>query len=234
VNDALQPSWMRPEAAAPRATQRLVAVPWRHPALIVACALVGAATTAALSPRPPMARVVAVRSRVQPILPAPGELASRPQVAGADGPGLRLDLELVPELGVASDTAAWAGEDARVADSTASPLPLSASVDADAGIEALLNRAPPAAGGVTVRALEAPPALAHALPGAALPGLVAGLLLGLLAAAARELRGDRMRSPREAEWALGVPVLGAVPTLSGRARGALLAPSRRHGGAGRA
>jgi len=232
VNGALPPSWMRPAAGAP---QRLVAVPWRHPMLIVVCALVGAVATAALSPRPPAPRVAAVRSRVQPILPAPGAVASKPRVAGADGPGLRLDLELIPELGTASDTAAWAADDARVADSTiALPLPLNAAPDADAEIELLLNQSPPAAGGVTAQALDAPPLLTRALAGAALPGLFAGLLLGLLAAAARELRGDRMRSPREAEWALGVPVLGAVPTLSGRARSALLAPARRQGGAGRA
>jgi capsular polysaccharide biosynthesis protein len=54
----------------------------------------------------------------------------------------------------------------------------------------------------------------------ALPGLIAGLLLGLLFAALRELRGGRMRSPREAEWALGAPVLGAIPTLSAKARDA--------------
>jgi len=53
-------------------------------------------------------------------------------------------------------------------------------------------------------------------------GPVAGLLLGLLLAGLRELGGDRMRSSREVEWALGVPVLGAVPTLSGKARAAYL------------
>ena len=58
----------------------------------------------------------------------------------------------------------------------------------------------------------------------ALLGPVAGLLLGLLLAALRELGGDRMRSPREAEWALGAPVLGAIPTLSAKARNAYLGP----------
>lgn len=52
----------------------------------------------------------------------------------------------------------------------------------------------------------------------ALLGPVAGLLLGLLLAGLRELGGERMRSPREAQWALGVPVLGAIPTLSAKAR----------------
>lgn len=56
----------------------------------------------------------------------------------------------------------------------------------------------------------------------ALLGTAAGLLLGLLVAAVRELGGERMRSPREAEWALGVPVLDAIPTLSAKARNACL------------
>jgi hypothetical protein len=56
-------------------------------------------------------------------------------------------------------------------------------------------------------------------------GPVAGLLLGLSLAARRELGGDRMRSPREAERALGLPVLGAIPTLSARARNACLRPA---------
>ena len=55
-------------------------------------------------------------------------------------------------------------------------------------------------------------------------GPLAGLLLGLLLAGLRELGGDRMRSPREAEWALGVPVLGAIPTLSPKARAAFMMP----------
>jgi len=61
----------------------------------------------------------------------------------------------------------------------------------------------------------------------ALLGPVAGLLLGLLLATLRELGGDRLRSPREAEWALGVPVLGAIPTLSPKARNSYLGPSTK-------
>ena len=56
-------------------------------------------------------------------------------------------------------------------------------------------------------------------------GPLAGLLLGLLLAARRELGGDRMRSARDAERALGLPVLGAIPTLSARARRAQLRPA---------
>jgi uncharacterized protein involved in exopolysaccharide biosynthesis len=56
-------------------------------------------------------------------------------------------------------------------------------------------------------------------------GPVGGLLLGLLLAGLREMGGDRLRSAREVEWALGAPVLGAIPTLGARARGAYLARS---------
>lgn len=55
-------------------------------------------------------------------------------------------------------------------------------------------------------------------------GPLAGLVLGLLIAGLRELGGDRMRSPREAAWALGAPVLGAIPTLSAKARAAYAIP----------
>lgn len=57
-------------------------------------------------------------------------------------------------------------------------------------------------------------------------GTLAGLLLGLLWAATRELGGNRMRSPREAEWALGAPVLGTIPTLSAKARDAWFEASK--------
>jgi hypothetical protein len=51
-------------------------------------------------------------------------------------------------------------------------------------------------------------------------GAGTGLLLGLLLAGLVELGGERIRSPRDAEWALGAPVLGAIPTLSVKARNA--------------
>ncbi len=60
----------------------------------------------------------------------------------------------------------------------------------------------------------------------ALLGTAGGLLLGLLLAGVRELGGGRMRSPREAESALGVPVLGAIPTLSAKARDSYLDTAR--------
>jgi uncharacterized protein involved in exopolysaccharide biosynthesis len=56
----------------------------------------------------------------------------------------------------------------------------------------------------------------------ALLGPAGGLLLGLLLAFLRELGGDRMRSPREVTAALGMPVLGAIPTLSARSVAAYL------------
>jgi hypothetical protein len=59
---------------------------------------------------------------------------------------------------------------------------------------------------------------------AVLLGPLAGLSLGLLLAALRELGGDRMRSPGDAQRALGVPVLGAIPTLSAKARSGCFQP----------
>ena len=214
-----RPLWMLPEAggARPRGAQRLVAVPWRHPALIVGFALAGAAATAVLPP-PRAAATAAVGSsahgHVQPILPAPAVLDAATVLAGAGGPGLRLDLELGPALTASPGEVLSQTDDVPVSDAH--------GVD---DIDALLKQAPPAAGSRAPRVLDGP---APGARGASLvPGLLAGLLLGLLAAAARELRGERMRSVREAEWALGAPVLGAIPTLSARARGALLAPASR-------
>jgi hypothetical protein len=55
-------------------------------------------------------------------------------------------------------------------------------------------------------------------------GTLVGLLAGILVAGWIELAGDRMRSRREVERALGVPVLGSMPTLSAKARQATLTP----------
>lgn len=46
-------------------------------------------------------------------------------------------------------------------------------------------------------------------------GPVAGLLLGLLLAGLREFADSRLRNPQEVRRALGLPVLGTVPTLRG-------------------
>ncbi len=67
--------------------------------------------------------------------------------------------------------------------------------------------------------------------GIAWPGPMVGLLLGLLLAALRERGGDRLRSAREAQRALGVPVLGAIPTLSAKARNTYFEPSAKAPGA---
>jgi len=236
VNAALRPTWTLREAggARPHAAQRLVAAPWRHPALVLACALAGAAATMALALAQPHAVAPAVpapimaRGHIQPILPAPDVVASAPILAGAGGPGLRLDLEFAAGLAVAPRADVPRDDEARLADAR-----LDAAFD-DEAIDALLQQSPPAGGRPLARVLEETPAPTGLRGGALVPGLLAGLLLGLLAAAARELRGDRMRSAGEAEWALGVPVLGAIPTLSARARGALLRPASRRAGAGRA
>lgn len=250
MNGALHPAWTPREAtgARPRAAQRLVAVPWRHPALILACAIAGAGATAALSLRP-SAPVVVAHTHIQPILPAPDVVASAPILSGQGGPGLRLDLELGPDLAAApgevvarddeADTPAQGIADdatrtrrmqgATVARDDEADTPVARLDDTREldDIDALLKRSPTSAGPGFARTPDALPTTGGLRGGALAPGLLAGLLLGLLAAAARELRGDRMRSVREAEWALGVPVLGAIPTLSSRARGALLATAAR-------
>ena len=178
--------------------QRLVAVPWRHAGLIGAFALAGAAASLALSPRvtpPPVAAV----HHFQPIEDAP------------EGVDLRLD----PEPGAAPGNV----QIADAAPSPSAPLRLDADSPSDE-IDAMLGQAPPAAGWPM-------PSTAARGDGRrpTLPGLAAGLLLGLLAASLRELGGQRMRSPREAQWALGAPVLGAIPTLSSKARDALVEPA---------
>lgn len=219
------PAWMLREAggARPPAVQRFIAVPWRHPALILACTLAGAGAAAVLSQRPAPAPAALGHLRMQPILPSPDVLAAATIVAGSGGPGLRLDLELGPPLTASPAEVLLQDDDAHVADVR----------DVD-DIDALLKQLPPAAGAPGAHTLDGATPAADGRGMILAPGLLAGLLLGLLAAAARELRGDRMRSAREAEWALGAPVLGAIPTLSARARRMLLAPASRRAAAERA
>ncbi len=190
------------------AARRLVAVPWRHAGLIAVCALAGGLASTLFWPRPAPVRLAAVRPHVQAI-----QDAAPPPVGGI---ALRLD----PEPDVRAD----AGGTTPLADAgnASASLRLDAASPSDE-IDAALRDAPPAAGR-PLQALAGEAGSEH--PGTTLPGLVAGLLLGLLAAGARELGGERMRSPREAEWALGAPVLGAIPTLSAKARDALLEPPR--------
>ena len=209
IDSALPPLGTRP-----RMSQRLIAVPYRHAGLIVLCALAGAIAASAPS-------LLRARS-----LPAPGPAAqSWPDTAATMG--LRLDLE--PGFDMTGGDAAPATDGLELAD--AQPGPPSALQLDDARaldeIELALRAGPPAAGLVAAQSLARPAAADGGrwrLGGAGIGG---GLLLGLLAAAIRELRGQRMRSSREAEWTLGAPVLAAIPTLSARARAALLAPPRR-------
>ncbi len=183
--------------------QRVIAVPWRHAGLIALFALAGGLASASFWPHPVPARVDVARPHMQAIQDAPSE-----------GIELRLDQEPV--------AAALAIEAVRIA-VAARVSPATLRLDdaaADDAIDAALREAPPAAG----RAMRAPSAGSEH-PRTSLPGLAAGLLMGLLVASLRELGGQRMRSPREAQWALGAPVLGAIPTLSAKARDALAKPS---------
>jgi hypothetical protein len=209
-------SALPPLGARPRSSQRLIAVPYRHAGLIALCALAGA--IAASAPSLLHARTLSASGH-----------AAQPWPDTAATMGLRLDLE--PGFDIAGDAAAPATDGLELAD--AQPGQPSALQLDDARrldeIELALREAPPAAGLVAAQSL-ARPATADGdrwrLGGSGI-GIGGGLLLGLLAAAIRELRGQRMRSSREAEWALGAPVLAAIPTLSTRARAALLAPPRR-------
>lgn len=205
--DAGAPGPRAPDATPPDiVAQRLIAVPWRHAGLIAACVLAGGLASSTFWRHAAPVRVAAARPHVQAIQDAPS--------AAASGIELRLDVDLG-----APDAAPAAMRTADAAQTSATTLRLD-----DAGwsdeIEAALRQAPPAAG----RLVGTSSSSDAERPRPTLPGLAAGLLLGLLVAALRELGGERMRSPREASWALGAPVLGAIPTLSTRARGMLLEP----------
>lgn len=192
-----------PRGARPRAARHLIAVPWRQAGLIAVCAVAGATTSTVVALRHGPAAVSTAQARMQ----APRREAPPPQARVTTD--LRLDLEA--EVGAAQRAPQLAG--APEAETSTAPLRLNDTRQFDE-LEALLSLAPPAAG------RPAPDGFA------AWPGLLIGLLAGLLLAGVRELRGERMRSPREAEWALGVPVLGAIPTLSAKARDACLVPRR--------
>ncbi len=185
--------------APPHAARLLVAIPYRQAGLVALCALVGAGATLGVSALRPPTHASAQVQRARPVpIREP----------------FRLLLDMEPDPRVAEDEAA--NSLAIAASSSASGLRLDDSSELEA-FEDALRANPPAAG---------PPPMVIA--GRAVPrdgvsatwgwrGLFAGLLLGLLLAGLRELRGGRMRTPREAEWALGVPVLGAIPTLSAKA-----------------
>ena len=205
-------SALPPLGTRPRLSQRLVAVPYRHAGLIALCAVAGAIAVSAPS---------LLHARASLATHGP---AAQPWSDTAATMGLQLDLE--PGFAIAGDDAARATdglERAEAPAAQASALQLDDAHTIDE-IERALQEAPPAAGLVAVQSLARP----AAPPAGRWPlGVASGLLLGLLAAALRELRGQRMRSSREAEWALGAPVLAAIPTLSARARAMLLAPPIR-------
>ena len=202
-----------PRSTPARVGRLLIAVPWRQAGLIALCALAGAAVTTMTSTRQP--RIVASATKVRLRVPQRAEPLLPPD-AGASS-ALRLDLE----PGAFSENDATKLADAADAPSAAAPLHADGARPLDA-IDAALREAPPAAGRVVGDAADRLLPFVDVTGIAALPGLIAGLLLGLGLAALRELRGGRMRSPREAEWALGVPVLGAIPTLSAKARDAIV------------
>lgn len=190
--------------------QRLIAVPWRHAGLIAVLALAGGFASTTFWPPSAPVRVAATKPHVQAIQDAPSP---------ADA-SIELRLELEPGWAAPQTPDATQGAAAPEALAT---LRLDGAGGSDDEIDAALRQAPPAAGRLP-QVSSAPAPDDGGRPRPTLPGLVAGLLLGLLVAALRELGGQRMRSPREAQWALGAPVLGAIPTLSAKARDALLDP----------
>ncbi len=207
-----------PRGSAPHAARHLIAVPYRQAGLIALCAFAGAMAAMALSALHAPGKVVDAHVAVQ----GQREQASpRPSAIGvshepSDRAVVRLQLDLDPQP-VAADVDASATS---VAQAPGAALRLDDAHQVDR-VEAYLESSPPAAGPIPVVADERPVAIV------AWPGLVAGLFLGLLVAGLRELPGGRMRTPREAEWALGAPVLGAIPTLSAKARAASVALSKR-------
>jgi hypothetical protein len=210
-HSAPSPSAWRLHAPA-RTARDLVAVVYRRAGLIAACALAGIAVSLLLDlrqphahPATPKAWVAGDAGAMQP--PGAGRVGGAPVVAAG---GLKLDLD--PD-GAVTGSVTSPGT-AALAPPALVPPPRGDEID----LSLRLDRSE-AASRVTGNAPDHPPGA----PGSGgqpdvLPGLVAGLLLGLLLAALRELGGDRMRSPREAERALGLPVLGAIPTLSLKAR----------------
>ena len=196
-------------AAPPHPARLLIAIPYRQAGLIASCALAGLAATIALSSLRPPAVVVGDRARVQVQAQAP--------LATPIGDAIRLQLDLGPGLDIAQGDAA--DLPAPQAFAPVAALRLDDATELDAFVDALQST-PPAAGfaprGTTDLAVRRDGGSGTL----AWRGLFAGLLTGLSLASARELRGGRMRTPREAAWALGAPVLGSIPTLSAKARAA--------------
>jgi len=241
-----------PDATPPRRLRGLVAVPWRHAGPIAACVLVGAAASWGLSPRqapPPAAATgaVAFADDRDPPQADPSDHGIEAEIAQARA-NLRQSEDRIATLLVTDGNAFEGalrldlGPDAGAFGAIVLPPPAGAAAQrapAQAELDRLerLRRAARERWLALQRrfdqidlTLQLPPTAAgrRVVPSPWTPGTLLGpaigLLLGLALAARRELGGDRMRSSRDAERALGLPVLGAIPTLSTRARSAYLGP----------
>lgn len=195
-----------PRGAPPHPARLLVAIPYRQAGLIAACALAGVAATLAPSALRPHAAAAVTHARAHEQRP--------PATPIRDAIRLQLDLEPGRDGADAGAVASMV-----LASSPAAALRLDDAHEIDA-FEDALQATPTAAGWVPMSADGGGDRPVGVVETLARRGLLAGLLLGLLLASLRELRGGRMRTPREAEWALGAPVLGAIPTLSAKARAA--------------
>ncbi|MEP6503952.1 MAG: hypothetical protein ABJD97_11510, partial [Betaproteobacteria bacterium] len=222
-----------------RSARRAIAVLYRQAGLIALCALVGWVASLWLAQHEPRVHVTTAKAWMRARLP--GLHDSRQAAIPLVAPPMRDDVRAAAavaarEIGLKLDldpgAAVGEGTPPVLALETTPPLrrdvahPLAADDASDVRLGNLdqfdrLLRLEPAAAGrrAVVDAFDSPPPAAGGRePGVGLLGPVAGLLLGLLLAGLRELGSDRMRSVREAEWALGVPVLGGIPTLSAKAR----------------
>lgn len=233
----------QPRAAPPRSVRDLVAVAYRQAGLIVLCTLIGCGVSWMRYVRQPSIYIsgdqvqaetdtqVSLRQASQDPSDATNRIAALTarNVGGArngdtDG-GLKLDLN--PEVNTGTGTGtdksatptvvAMKSQTLRPALESRLPLPL------ELPLRLQIEEEPR---DYTDDAPDRPPAAEtrKKIVGAAFGpiGPIGGLILGLLLAALREFGGERMRSPREAEWALGVPVLGTIPTLSAKVRDAYL------------
>ena len=179
-----------PRSTPARVGRLLIAVPWRQAGLIALCALAGAAATTMTATRQP--RVVASATKVRLRVPPRAE-SPLPSDASASSV-LRLDLE----PGSFSENDATKLADAADAPSAASPLHPDGARPSDA-IDAALREAPPAAGRAVGDAADRLLPFVDVPRIAALPGLIAGLLLGLGLAALRELRSEEHTSELQSQ-----------------------------------
>lgn len=182
---------------------------------------------------------------------SPGVVGSTPAVGAARPQALALPLRLDDARPLATDDAGnvrHAPAPRRIPATLRETTPLEtelarlermrqAAQDRDAALQDQLDRSfrmDPAEAAHRV-IIDAPdhPAVADGRSGVgALPGPIAGLLVGVMLAVLREFGRDRMRTSGEAAHALGVPVLGAIPTLSAKAMTSYFRPSGQAPGAG--